>query len=479
MGAGGKYWGERGDFMQLFGRKKSIQDLQELGLKSKEMNKALGLWTLVAIGLGGIIGVGVFVLTGTVAANHAGPAVALSFIVAGLASAAAALCYAEFSGLIPVSGSVYTYSYAVLGEFFAWFIGWDVLLEYTLVVSVVAIGWSGYLQSIIETMGIHLPTWAKGAVGTGKGHYFDLLAALISIGIALVLAGGIKMASRLNSFLVVVKVAIILVVIGVGAFYVDPSKWTPFMPFGFNGVMTGASIVFFAVFGYDTLTTAAEESKNPQRDLPRAVVISLAIALILYVLMALVLTGMVPYTSLDNPAPVANAFKAVDLHWVGLIISVAAVAGITSVIFSFMLGASRIWFSMSRDGLLPQYFAKIHPKYKTPHRTTLIVGLISAVVAGLTPIGKVAELVNIGTLSAFVLICASIMVLRKQQPNLERKFRTPWVPFTPLVGIFFSIWLMIELPLETWIRFVIWLVLGLFIYLFYGRKHSKMASKDS
>jgi basic amino acid/polyamine antiporter, APA family len=459
-------------------RRKSLKQLQQEGLKSTGLKRVLSLPTLTAIGLGGIIGVGIFVLTGVAAAKNAGPGVILSFIIAGLASAAAALCYAEFSGLIPVAGSAYTYSYAVLGEFAAWMIGWDLLLEYALVVSVVAIGWSGYFRAILEQFGLHLPVWAQGAPGTGAGHHFDLFAFIISLGIAALLTLGVKEGARFNNIMVAIKLAVIVVVIGIGAFYVKPELWHPFMPFGFGGVVSGASLVFFAVFGYDTLTTAAEEAKNPQRDLPRAVVLSLAIALILYAGMSLVLTGIAKYSTLNNAAPVARAFASLGLKWVTIIISVAAVAGILSVLFSFMLAAARIWFAMSRDGLLPAWFSKIHPRFKTPHRPTLILGALTAVVAGLTPISEVAELVNIGTLSAFILICGSIIVLRKRQPHLERSFRTPWVPFTPIVGIIFSIWLITKLPEVTWLRFVIWLVIGLIVYFSYGKRHSKLAEEN-
>ncbi|MBN2908874.1 amino acid permease [Polycladomyces sp. WAk] len=459
-------------------RKKSIEQLQADGLKETGLKRVLGLGTLTAIGLGGIIGVGIFVLTGVAAAKHAGPAVLLSFIIAGLASAAAALCYAEFSGLIPVSGSAYTYSYAVLGEFAAWMIGWDLLLEYSLVVSVVAIGWSGYLQSILEQIGIHLPVWAKGAPGTGEGHVVDLLAALVSLVIAGLLTIGLEWGSRFNSLMVAIKIGIILVIIGVGSFYVNPDNWTPFMPFGFDGVLQGAALVFFAVFGYDTLTTAAEEAKNPQRDLPRAVVLSLVIAMILYVGMSLVLTGIAYYTTLNNPAPVSKAFTDLGLKWIPAIISAAAVAGITSVLFSFMLAAARVWFAMSRDGLLPKWFSGIHPKFRTPHRPTLVIGVVTALVAGFTPIAQVAELVNIGTLSAFILICASIMVLRVKRPDLERSFRTPLVPFVPLIGILFSAWLIISLPPITWIRFLVWLAIGIVLYLVYGMRKSVLAQQS-
>ncbi|PEL95535.1 amino acid permease [Bacillus cereus] len=463
--------------MSSFTRKKSIEDLQRKDLKNTGLNRVLGLWQLIAIGLGGIIGVGIFVLTGVAASQHAGPAVILSFIIAGLASAAAALCYAEFAGLIPVSGSAYTYSYAVLGEGVAWLIGWDLLLEYILVIGVVAIGWSGYMQELLQQLGVHIPVWAQGAPGTGDGHRVDLIASIISLAIAGLLILGMEWGSKFNTLMVIIKVSIILVVIGVGVFYIDSSNWDPFMPFGFNGVMGGAALVFFAVFGYDTLTTAAEEAKNPQRDLPRTVIISLIIALCLYIGMSLVITGMAPYHTLNNAAPVAKIFSDVGLKWITLFISAAAITGILSVLFSFTLASSRVWFAMSRDGLLPRWFSTIHPKYKTPHRPTLIIGIITAIISGFTPISELAELVNIGTLSAFILICSSIIVLRKKRPDLERKFKTPFVPTIPLIRICFSIYLIISLPKITWIRFIIWMLIGLIFYILYGRNKSNLAKK--
>jgi APA family basic amino acid/polyamine antiporter len=464
--------------MNPFSRRKSIEQLQQEGNSSTGLQRVLGLWQLTAIGLGGIIGVGIFVLTGVAAAKHAGPAVIISFIIAGLASAAAALCYAEFAGLIPVAGSAYTYSYAVLGEGAAWLIGWDLLLEYTLVVSVVAIGWSGYMQEILQQLGVHLPLWAQGAQGTGTGHKVDLIAMIISLAIAGLLTLGIEWGAKFNNLMVVIKLVIVVFVIAVGSFFIHPANWHPFMPFGFNGLMGGAALVFFAVFGYDTLTTAAEEAKNPQRDLPRAVVLSLTIALCLYIGMSLVVTGMAPYYTLNNAAPIAKAFSHIGLNWITFIISAAAIAGILSVLFSFMLAGSRIWFSMSRDGLLPKWFAKVHTKYQTPYRPTFIIGIITALVSGLTPINEVAELVNIGTLAAFILICSSIIVLRKKRPELERRFKTPFVPVVPLIGIAFSIYLIISLPSITWIRFVVWMIIGFAIYLFYGRRKSKLAKED-
>jgi len=456
-------------------RAKSIERLRTEAGGDKGFRRVLGVWQLTSIGLGGVIGVGIFVLTGVVAATQAGPAVALSFLVAGVASGAAALCYAEFAGLIPVAGSAYTYAYAVLGELIAWIIGWDLLLEYALVVAVVSIGWSGYLQALLAQLGLPLPAWAAGAAGTGPGHVVDLMAALGALGVAGLLTLRIEWGARFNMAMVALKIAAVLFVIAVGLPYVRVENWTPFMPFGFSGVAEGAAVVFFAVFGYDTLTTAAEEARDPQRDLPRAVLLSLAVSLTLYVAMALVLTGIAPYRTLDNPAPVVTAFESIGLPWVAFIVSVAAVAGITSVMLAFLLGCARIWFAMSRDGLLPEWFAVPHPRYGTPHRPTLIAGALTAIVAALYPIKEVAELVNIGTLSAFVVICLAIIVLRRTRPDAPRTFRTPFVPFTPLVGVAFSIWLLSRLPVIAWERFLIWMAIGLAIYFLYGRRKSKLA----
>jgi APA family basic amino acid/polyamine antiporter len=462
-----------------FTRAKSIELLRSEADRGAGFRRVLGVWQLAAIGLGGLIGVGIFVLTGVVAATQAGPAVALSFLIAGVASGAAALSYAEFAGLIPVAGSAYTYAYAVLGELVAWIIGWDLLLEYALVVAVVSIGWSGYLQALLRQLGFPLPDWAAGAAGTGPGHVVDLMAALGALGVAGLLTLRIEWGARFNTAMVILKIAAVLFVIAVGLPYVRVENWRPFMPFGFSGVAEGAAVVFFAVFGYDTLTTAAEEARDPQRDLPRAVLLSLVVSLTLYVAMSLVLTGVVRFDTLDNPAPVVTAFAAIGLPWVAFVVSLAAVAGITSVMLAFLLGCARIWFAMSRDGLLPGWFAVLHPRFRTPHRPTLIAGALTAIVAALYPIREVAELVNIGTLSAFVVICLAIIVLRRTRPDAPRSFRTPFVPFTPLVGVAFSLWLLSRLPLIAWERFVIWMAIGLTIYFLYGRRHSRLAAERS
>lgn len=455
-------------------RVKSVERLQAEVGRPGQLRRVLGLWQLTAIGLGGLIGVGIFVLTGVVAATQAGPAVSLSFLIAGVASAAAALCYAEFAGMIPVAGSAYTYAYAVLGELAAWIIGWDLLLEYALVVAVVSIGWSGYLQALLGQFGVALPVWAAGAAGTGAGHVVDLAAMFGALAVAGLLVLRIEWGARFNATMVVVKIAAVALVVAAGLPHVQAANWTPFMPFGFGGVVEGAAIVFFAVFGYDTLTTAAEEARDPQRDLPRAVLLSLAISLSLYVAMSFVLTGMVRYDTLNNAAPVAVAFTAVGSPWITMIVSAAAVAGIISVMLAFLLGCARICFAMSRDGLLPEWLSKSHPRFHTPHRPTLAIGALTALVAGVFPIKEVAELVNIGTLSAFVVICISVIVMRRTRPDVRRSFRTPFSPWTPLVGVGFSSWLLSKLPAVAWERFAIWMALGLLLYFFYGRRHSAL-----
>jgi basic amino acid/polyamine antiporter, APA family len=494
-------------FLGKLTRHKSVEQLQAEAGKSGDFRRVLGLWQLTAIGVGAIIGVGVFVLAGQQAAANAGPAVVLSFLIAGLGSACAALSYAEFSGMIPVTGSAYTYSYAVLGELFAWIIGWDLLIEYALIVGVVAIGWSGYVQALVDQLfGVHLPLWAQGAYDPShpeNGKVFNVIAAAVSLLIALMLTVKTEWGARANTVIVAIKVIGVALVIGVGAFYVDTANWHPFIPpaivtdgvitYGWGGVLAASSIVFFAVFGYDTLTTAAEESKNPQRDLPRAVLLSLAVSMTLYVLVSLVLTGMVPYSQLAGAAPVDSAFKALGLDWVRGIISVAAIAGITSVMFAFMLGAARIWFALSRDGLLPIWFAKIHPKFGTPARPTMILGIFTALVAGFLPIGEVAELVNIGTLAAFIVICGSVLLLRIRKPHLPRGFRTPALWLVAPAGMLFSLFLIIGwpwlregqfillggLPMVTIWRFIIWMGFGLLVYFGYGMWHSKLASVDA
>ncbi|MFJ8487590.1 amino acid permease [Streptomyces sp. NPDC094038] len=459
-------------------RRKPIEHIEETEVtEGARLDRSLGLVQLTAIGVGGIIGAGIFTLAGTVANETAGPAVLVSFLIAGVASACAALSYAEFAGLIPKAGSAYTYGYAVLGEFAGWFIGWDLLLEYTAIVAVVAIGISGYFSFLVEEMGANLPHWMLGAPGTGSGHRVDLFAALLCLLIAYLLNLGIRSAARFETVVVVLKVLVVLLVIAVGVFHINTSNYHPFFPFGISGAFTGAATVFFAVFGYDAMSTAAEESKDAQRHMPKAILYSLVISMVLYVAACLVLTGMQNYKEIDPESGFSTAFKSVGLSGLADVIAVGAIIGILTVMFTFMLGVTRVWFSMSRDGLLPAWFAKTHPTRHVPTRVTWIVGVASALLAGFVPIGEAAELTNIGILLAFVVVCAAVIVLRYRQPELPRTFRTPWMPFVPALGVVFSIWLITFLKWETWVRFAVWFVIGCVIYFGYSYKRSRLAGR--
>ncbi|WP_425480782.1 amino acid permease [Sciscionella sediminilitoris] len=444
------------------------------------LKRTLGLWQLTAIGIGGIIGAGVFTLAGTVANEKAGPAVLISFLIAGIASAAAAFSYAEFAGLIPKAGSAYTYGYAVLGEVVGWLIGWDLLLEYTAVVSVVAISISGYFNDLLGFLDIHLPLWMTGAPGTepagvDPGSYkVNLIAVLLCLLIAFVLNQGMKNAARFETTLVFLKVGIVLVVIIAGIGHIKAGNYTPFFPFGVTGAFSGAALTFFAVFGYDSMSTAAEESKDSQKHLPKAIMLSLAISMVLYVLICLVLTGMVTYTKIDPDSALSSAFASVGLPILGAVIAIGAIIGVLTVLFTFMLGATRVGYSMSRDGLLPSWFAKTS-KRGVPSRFTWIIGIVAAVLAGVLPIGEAAELTNIGILLAFVVVCLAVIVLRYKRPELERGFRCPGMPVVPLIGVVFSLWLVTFLEPATWLRFAIWFVIGMIVYGLYGYRHSKMS----
>ncbi|MEU7000127.1 amino acid permease [Nonomuraea sp. NPDC046570] len=442
-----------------------------------ELKRVLGLWQLTAIGIGGIIGAGIFALAGAVANQTAGPAVLVSFLIAGVASAAAALSYAEFAGLIPKAGSAYTYGYAVLGELTGWFIGWDLLLEYTAIVAVVAIGISGYFGFLVSNLGMHLPEWMLGAPGSGPGRVVDLFAMLLCLFIAFLLNLGIKAAARFETFVVGLKVAVVLLVIVVGFFFINPDNYTPFFPYGVSGAITGAATVFFAVFGYDAMSTAAEESKDSKRHMPKAIIYSLAISMVLYVLATLVLTGMQNYTEIDPESGFSSAFASVGLSKLAGIIAVGAIVGILTVMFTFMLGVTRVWYAMSRDGLLPQWFAKLHPVRRVPTRITWIVGAVSAIIAGFLPIREAAELTNIGILLAFVVVCIAVIVLRYRQPDLPRSFRMPGMPVVPAIGVVFALWLITFLSPVTWLRFAAWFLLGLIIYFAYSYRHSELSPR--
>ncbi|GAB2752841.1 amino acid permease [Sinomonas soli] len=452
-------------------RRKPIDDIEEepgIG----HLSRTLGLWQLTAIGVGGIIGAGIFSLAGAVAHQTAGPAVLVSFLVAGVASAAAALSYAEFAGMIPKAGSAYTYGYTALGEVVGWFIGWDLLLEYTAIVAVVAIGISGYFGFLVGQLGVDLPAWMLGAPGTGPGHVVDVFAIILCLLTAWILTRGIQSTGRFELLVVALKVLLVVVIVVLGVFHINSANYHPYFPFGFGGVMTGAATVFFAVFGYDAMSTAAEESRDATRHMPKAIIYSLVIAMVLYVLATLVLTGMQNYTQIDPKSGFASAFAAVGLPGVADVIAVGAIISILTVMLTFMLGVTRVWFSMSRDGLLPKWFAWTDPKRHVPTRVTWIVGVGSAILAGVLPINTVAELTNIGILSAFVVVCLAVIVLRYRSPEIPRSFRTPLMPVVPAIGVLFSLWLIISLPWETWVRFAVWLVVGLAIYFGYSRRHS-------
>ncbi|MFD7227665.1 amino acid permease [Streptomyces sp. NPDC059881] len=459
-------------------RRKPIEQIEE-GAPSEQLTRTLGLWQLTAIGVGGIIGAGIFALAGAVANGTAGPAVLVSFLIAGVASAAAAFSYAEFAGMIPKAGSAYTYGYAVLGELAGWFIGWDLLLEYTAIVAVVAIGISGYFGFLLGALGVDLPAWMLGAPGTGPGHEVDLFAMVLCLFTAYLLTLGIKNAARFETVVVVLKVLVVLLVIAVGFFHIDTSNYNPFFPYGVSGAFTGAATVFFAVFGYDAMSTAAEESKDAQRHMPKAILYSLAISMVLYVLACLVLTGMQNYTEIDPESGFSTAFESVGLPGLANVIAIGAIIGILTVMFTFMLGVTRVWFSMSRDGLLPHWFAKTHPTRHVPVRVTWIVGVASALIAGFLPIGEAAELTNIGILLAFVVVCIAVIVLRYRQPELPRSFRCPWMPFVPALGVVFSVWLITFLAWQTWLRFAVWLLVGLLIYFGYSYRKSNLAKQET
>jgi basic amino acid/polyamine antiporter, APA family len=459
-----------------FFAKKSFDDLIAQTEESEhKLKRALGSFDLILLGIGAIIGTGIFVLTGVGAALHAGPAVTLSFAVSGIACVFAALCYAEFASILPVSGSAYTYAYATLGELLAWIIGWDLILEYAVCSITVAIGWSGYLVNLLAGIGLIIPAWMSTPP-------FNIPAVIIVAIITVLLVIGIKESARVNSFIVIVKLVVILFFIVFGLFFIKPENWSPFMPFGWNGVMTGAAIVFFAYIGFDAVSTTAEETKNPQRDLPIGIIVSLLVCTTLYIVVALVLTGIIPVMEYANDqsflsAPIAFALKILHQDWASGIISIGAVMGITSVLLVMMMGQPRIFFAMSRDRLLPQNISKVHPRFRTPYRTTIITGIGVGLVALLIPIGTAAELANIGTLFAFAIVSASVLILRRTNPEIKRSFRVPMIWIVSPLGVIFSFYLMYSLPVVTWIRFLAWLDIGLLIYFFYSRTHSRLANK--
>jgi APA family basic amino acid/polyamine antiporter len=464
---------------RLFRRKFLHHILEDLDIEKHRLNRTLNAFDLTVLGIGAIIGVGIFVLTGAAAANYAGPGVILSFVISGIACAFAGLCYAELASSIPVAGSAYNYAYATMGEMIAWIIGWDLILEYIVACIAVAIGWSGYLVNILAAVGITVPVWCSAAPGTVPGAVINLPAILIVVFLTVILVIGIKESARFTSVMVLVKLLTVMVFILVGISHVAPANWHPFMPFGLKGVVAGAAIVFFAYIGFDAVSTAAEETRDPQRNMPIGILLSLGICTTLYIIVAAVLTGMVPYKELNTPAPVAHAMTLVGFHWGSALVSAGAVAGITSVLLVMLMGQPRIFFAMSRDGLLWPWISKVHPRFRTPYISQILTGVVVAGFSGFIDIGTAAELCNIGTLFAFAIVCGGVVVLRKTHPELRRTFRCPLVPLIPLLGVAFCACLMLSLPKITWIRFVAWLLVGLAIYFYYGIRHSRLAVKRS
>ncbi len=472
-------------------RRKSVTQLQADALTDQRLKRALGATNLTALGIGAIIGTGIFVLTGTVAAQNAGPAVVLSFVLAGVASIFAALCYSEFASLVPMAGSAYTYGYATLGELFAWIIGWDLILEYALGAVTVSIGWSGYVVSFLRDIGINIPpalSAARGTLitladGTQVTAIFNLPAVVIIAIITLLLVIGISESARVNNVIVFVKVAVVLLFIFGAVHAINPANWHPFIPpstgvrghFGWSGVTQGAGIVFFAYIGFDAVSTAAQEAKNPQRDMPIGIIGSLLICTVLYIAVSAVATGIVPYLQLDVPDPIAVAADHAGLGWMSAAIKLGAIAGLSSVILVMLLGQSRIFWTMADDGLLPKFVSRVHPKFRTPWITTILTGIVVAFFAALFTVREAGSLVSIGTLLAFVIVSIGVLVLRIREPHLPRTFKTPAVWVVAPLGALSALYLMIALPWRTWERLIIWFVIGMVIYFFYGVRRSKLA----
>lgn len=478
--------------MENLFKRKSIDKLQKEAFAKGEntLQRTLTARSIVFLGIGAIIGAGIFVIAGPAAAMFAGPGITISFVLAGLACLLAGLCYAEFAAMIPIAGSAYTYGYATLGEFIAWIIGWDLILEYLFASGTVAVGWSGYFVSFIEGFGIHLPpAWTAAPYDYNEAGEFvrQGIINLPAVFLVLLLTGllvlGIKESTRFNNIIVVIKVSVLLLIIIFGFQYVNPENWKPFIPantgtygeYGVSGIMRAAGVVFFAFIGFDAVTTAAQEVKNPQRAMPIGILGALAVCTTLYLLVTLVMTGLVPYTELNVPDSVYHAIHSTGaLDWLGYLINIAAVAGLASVVLVMLLGQPRIFYTMAKDGLLPPYFGKVHPKFKTPAHSTVLTGIIAAVIAGFFPIGLLGELVSIGTLLAFTIVSAGVLYLRYKEPDRERPFKTPLVPLVPLLSIAVCIYLMASLPGDTWLRLLVWLAIGIVIYFTYSIKHSKI-----
>ena len=512
----------------LFACKSMDQLRSEAGDEEHGLRRVLGPINLVTLGIGAIIGTGIFVLTGSAASQYAGPAIVLSFVLAGVASALAGLCYAEFASMIPVAGSAYTYGYATLGELVAWIIGWDLILEYAFGAATVAVGWSGYVNSFLQDWGVHIPPQFTASPGTElvfyrerweplaslqavlqaqkmtpdqiattlgslpqATAYCNLIAFFAIAMVTFVLVIGIKESATLNSVIVTVKVGVLLTFIGLAAAWVlrhpetASANWTPFIPentgdygkYGMSGIARGAAVIFFAYIGFDAVSTAAQEARHPQKDMPMGIMGSLAICTVLYILVAGLLTALLPYTALNVSDPVARGVDATGVRWGSFMVKIGAVAGLSSTMLVMLLGQSRIFFTMSRDGLLPRWAGKVHLRFRTPYVSTILVGIFVAVFAALVPIGILGELVSIGTLLAFVIVCAAVVILRRRHPEIPRPFKTPWVPAVPILGIVVSVYMMGSLPRDTWLRLIVWLVIGMFIYFGYSRKHSLLATE--
>jgi APA family basic amino acid/polyamine antiporter len=493
---------------QLFA-KKPLDLILEEAKGENRLRRVLGPVALTSLGVGCIIGTGIFVLTGIAAHDKAGPAIILSFLIAGTACVFAALCYAEFASMVPIAGSAYTYAYTTLGEIFAWIIGWDLILEYAIGAASVAHGWSHYFQDFIGIFGLKIPPIFSRApfdFDTAAGHFFntgalfDLPAMIITLIITAILVKGIRESAGFNAVMVIIKVAIVLFVIVVGAFYINPDNWKNFAPMGFGGLsffgnvvwgqiaadgaplgmLAGAAMIFYAYIGFDSVSTHAEEARRPERDVPIGIIASLLICTVLYVAVSAILTGMVPYNEISIDAPVSDAFGRVGLTWAKFIISLGAITGITSVLLVLMLSQPRVFLAMARDGLVPKkFFGAVHTKFRTPYKTTILTGFFVAILAGLLPLRVLAELVNIGTLFAFIVVCMGVLIMRRTNPEARRPFKTPWYPFVPIMGVLVCTLLMFSLPIENWYRLGIWLVIGIFIYYFYGRKHSVMHLRNN
>jgi APA family basic amino acid/polyamine antiporter len=504
--------------MKSLFRRKPLQDLvNEAHNDEQGLKRVLSGRNLVTLGVGAIIGAGIFVLSGQAAAQYAGPAIVLSFILSGIACALAGLCYAEFASMIPIAGSAYTYAYATMGEFLAWIIGWDLILEYLFAASTVAVGWSGYVVSFLNDFGLHVPPEFTSATGSQLVNVpnegwkvitdsllehlktisvnvdvlphvtaiFNLPAVLVIVVITILLIVGIKESSNFNGMMVIIKVFVIITFIAIGFLFINLKNLTPFIPsntgtfgeFGWSGIFRGAAVIFFAYIGFDAVSTAAQEAKNPKKDMPIGILGSLSISTILYILVAFVLTGVVSYKLLNVPDPIAVAVNAMGpgMFWLRPIIKIAAIAGLSSVILVMLMGQPRIFYSMSKDGLLPPVFSKTHSKYKTPYISTIVTGILAMIIAGVTPIRVLGELVSIGTLLAFCIVCVGVLVLRYRHPEYPRAFKTPYLPYVPVMGVLICVLQMVVLPLDTWLRLIIWMVIGFVIYFSYGKKNSSLA----